>query len=108
MNLKELYQKLRTLGIPCAYHHFDKSEKVSPPFVVYFDEEGESISADAKNFGMRRDVRVELYNEQNAPKLEKDVETLLDGIAYDKTRLWLSDEEIYMVVYEFELIEKER
>ncbi len=104
MGLDELYEKLKTLGIPCAYHHF--IQKVSPPYVVYIDDESESISADAKNFGLRRYVRVYLCTEDSMPDLEARLEAVLDGCAFDKTKLWLDSEEMYQVSYDLELIEK--
>ena len=48
---------------------------------------------------------VELYNTKKDFKLEEKLENILDEmkLIYDKTETYISDEDIYMISYDFKL-----
>ena len=35
MTEKEVFQMVKSIGLPAAYHHFDEGQSPEPPFVVY-------------------------------------------------------------------------
>ena len=51
------------------------------------------------------DMVVELYNTKKDLKLEEKLENILDEmkLIYDKTETYISDEDIYMISYDFKL-----
>ena len=50
-------------------------------------------------------VHIELYTDLKDPELEQRVEAVLDerGIFYDKTEVWIESEQLYEVLYQFEM-----
>ena len=105
MTLSRLYEMLKTVGLPVAYHHFSKPTK--PPFIHYFTASAQSIGADYKNFGERMRVSIDLCTEKRDMELEKRVEQVIDGYSYEKYQLYLDDENIYQTTYEIDIIVKE-
>ena len=50
-------------------------------------------------------VRIELYTDIKDPEIEELVEAVLDkhGIFYDKSEVWIDSEEMYEVMFSFEI-----
>lgn len=80
---------------------------VSPPYVVYLEEDrvwGGDFSLDFIN----RELRVELYS----PRIDREAEGRLErlfaasGQEYDKERVYIHSQRYYMTVYELEFMEK--
>ena len=51
-------------------------------------------------------VKLELYTDRKDPKSEQIIEAFLDFAQFEKSEDYISDEELYMVVYEFDIFEK--
>ena len=49
-----------------------------------------------------------LVTSKKDPVLEKKVEAAIDGMPYDKTELWLPEQKLLEITYDFLNIEKER
>lgn len=94
---------LANTGLPVAEIKFN-NKNIAPPFVVY-TESCQIRGADEKNCIAERDIRVELYCIKISPAIEGKVEALLDKIPYNRERLWIAEEGIFMTVYEFSLVE---
>ncbi len=84
---------------------------IKPPqitYAVYFDE-FEARGSDDKNLLEEHDCTIEMYSyaldEQSQMKIENALNA--SGIAYRKaSHQFLEDEQLYMVVYEFDYITK--
>lgn len=101
MTHKELYDLLNTLGIPCAYNHFEG--KVDPPFVAYTSISPEVFNADDYNYSMDSNYQVELITEKKDLTLEGRIEALFNGnhIPFEKMDdVWDDSERIYIITYE--------
>ena len=51
-------------------------------------------------------IRDRLYTDQKDPMSEQTVEALLNFTQFEKSEDYISDEELYMAVYEFDIFEK--
>lgn len=103
--MNNLFNNLKQLGIPVAYHHFVNRTTPTIPYLVYYSEGSEKILADNKIHWKTLDIVVELYNTKKDLKLEEKLENILDEmkLIYDKTETYISDEDIYMISYDFKL-----
>lgn len=104
MKCDEILKRLRRLNIPAAYSHFNK--KPSIPFVVYTIPDGENYGADDMNMLQRRTVRIELYTDCKDEQLENKVADLFNTYEISRYEDYLEDQQLYMVVFEFETITK--
>lgn len=102
MKHKEIYDLLKTLGIPVAYDHFDSNKKVQPPFIVYREQAPDTFKADGIVYYRPYEFEIELITEKKDVSLEGQVETLLTNnkIPYDIVNdVWDEDERIYHSFY---------
>jgi hypothetical protein len=89
----------------------DRSLKPPPfPYIIIMvseDRRGDDIT----NCGiLEQNVTLELYSGKMDTAAEKKIENALDEIEkdYTKRRTWIDEEKMYMTVYTFYVIEKER
>ena len=108
MTYSEIVGMLEETGLPAAYDHFSEGESPDPPFICFLFPGSDNFSADGKVYMKIRNVNVELYTDIKDPELEQTLETVLDrhGIFYQKTEVWIEDEKLYEVLYQFETEEK--
>lgn len=92
---------LETAGEPVAETCFPPGEAPALPYVVFLDSIGYG-GADTKNALLRHSLVVERYS--NTADENSALENLFDAAAlkYTKDRQWLSDEECYLTIYDFE------
>ena len=103
MKHKELYDLLKTLGIPVAYDHFDSNKNVNPPFVVYREIAPDTFKAEDITYYRPYDYEIELVTSVKNPTLEETIENLFttNKIPYNKEdEVWDDDEKIYHNFYE--------
>lgn len=104
MELEEIYEKLKTLGIPVAYYKFEKPQNL--PFAVYFEAGGEVEGADNYNLFRRKNIAVELYTAKKDVSLERRLENLFRDTELEKSAdTYLKDEKMFMTAYTFETIQ---
>lgn len=104
MELKEIRDRLLSLGLPVAYLRFKKAQKL--PFIVYYESDTEIKGAD--NFNLYRDVEItiELYTEDKDPQLERRLENLFREVEIDKEGdTALENEEMLLTVFSFRTIQ---
>lgn len=101
---EKILKMLRTLNIPSAYSHFNKPPSV--PFVVYTIPESRRYGADNLNMLQSSTVRVELYTDHKDIQLENRVADLFREYEIDSYETYISDQQLYQVVFEFEIITK--
>lgn len=106
MNLTqaELYQALKSLGMPVAYGSF--TSPVSPPFITYQFAYSNDIIADNVNYIEVSNFQIELYTAKKDLTAEKLVQDKLKelGLPYSKIEIFLEEEKLYQVIYEIQLI----
>lgn len=104
MTHNEIVEMLEETNLPIAYDHFAEGESPDPPFICFLFPGSDNFSADGKVYLKIRNVNVELYTDLKDPELEERLETVLDrhGIFYQKSEVWIEEEKLYEVLYQFE------
>ena len=102
--MSELYELLKELKMPVAYHHFIKAK--SPPFIVYYRVNSRNFVADDTVYKKTNIYRIELYTKQKDVNKEIEIENLLDrsGIIYEViSESYIESEKIYQAIYEINI-----
>jgi len=104
MTLEELYQALKSIGLPVAYRAFKAPQK--PPFIVYFFAYKSDMMAENQNYVEIDNFQIELYTEDKDEATEKLVESKLKelGLPYSKTENPEQSEGLLQLIYEIQLI----
>ena len=105
MTHKEVIKMMKEMKLPFAYDHFVEGESPKPPFLVFLYPGSKNFAADGKVFFKVNKLNIELYTDLKDVKLEAKVEAVLDehGIFYEKSEVWIESENLYEVLYQFEL-----
>lgn len=104
MKCKEIYERLKRLEIPVAYSHFNDPPNI--PFVVYTASDKERHGADDVNLLENITVRIELYTDYKDEECEDAVASLFDEYEMDISESYISDQQLYQVVFEFTITNK--
>nr|DAI84597.1 MAG TPA: tail completion protein [Caudoviricetes sp.] len=96
---------LEQIGLPFAYDHFAEGESPDPPFICYLIPNSDNFSADGKVYYKINEIHIELYTDCKDLSAEQKVEAVFDehGIFYEKTEVWIESENLYEVLYTFEM-----
>lgn len=96
---------LEQIGLPFAYDHFAEGESPDPPFICYLIPNSDNFSADGRVYYKINEIHIELYTDCKDLSAEQQVEAVLDehGIFYEKTEVWIELENLYEVLYTFEM-----
>lgn len=110
MTEQEVYQMVKSTGMPVAYHHFEEGQSPDPPFMVYLYPGTNNFSADGIVFQGVNQLDLELYTDKKDLDAEKKVEAVLKkhGFFYEKTETYLETEKMYEVLYEMEVLINEQ
>lgn len=106
MKLDEIYKRLQKINIPIAYNHF--RESVKPPYITYYEDGGQNYGADCMNLLRKRNVVINLFTKKKEPELEVQIEKLINDFETDVSEIYILDEDLVMITYKFETIEKIR
>ena len=108
MEIKDLAALMKSQKYPAACHHFKNA--VKPPFIVYYEENGQIRGGDAKNCIIEQDFTVELYTDRLSEETETEVMRLLEtlGVEYEWSRVWIESEKLYQTAFSFHTVEKRR
>lgn len=103
--MEKIVEILKTIGMPFAYDHFAEGESPEPPFICYLIPNSDNFSADGKVYYKINEIHIELYTDCKDLSAEQQVEAVLDehGIFYEKTEVWIESENLYEVLYTFEM-----
>lgn len=106
MTEQEVYQMVKSIGFPVAYHHFEEGQSPDLPFLVYLYPESNNFSADGIVYQKITELDIELYTDKKDLNAEKKIETVLkkNGFFYNKTETYLDTEKMYEVLYEMEVV----
>ena len=93
-------------NLPVAYDHFAEGESPEPPFLIFLFPRSNNFAADDTVYAKINELHFELYTDRKQPDIEARVEAVLDGhgIFYDKSEVWISDENLYEVLYSMEVL----
>lgn len=107
LKLQNLCAALKATGFPVAFHHFDtKMPPKSIPYICYLTEGDDRILADDTMYCIKTPVRIELYSKKPDFEAQAAVAKQLQklGLIYSKDETWIEKEQIYLTIYETELI----
>ena len=98
-----LVKIIEEMGIPFAYDHFAEGESPDPPFLCYLLPGSDNFAADGRIYYKMSEVRIELYTDFKDVSLEEKVTAVLDnhGIFYEQSEVWIEEEKLYEVAFEF-------
>lgn len=108
MTQAELFQTLKALGMPVAYHHFSAPPKT--PYIVYLVADADAYGSDDRNEIKRTGYTIELYTDYKDPASQQVVENMLDnkGINYLLYETHIESENMYQAAYHVEFTTKIR
>lgn len=103
MSERELYEMLKTLGLPVAYDHFVEAPgaSVQPPFILYKIDSTTNFKADDRTFSKSHQYIIDLVTDKKDVDLEETLEDLLDQnyLPYDKEEDYIESEKIFQIRY---------
>ena len=103
MKHKEIFNLLKTAGIPVAYNRFESNKNITPPFMVYREISSDTFKADGITYYRPYEYEIELITEKKDVGLQETIEKLLSDnlIPYDlEAEVWDEEEKIYHNFYE--------
>ena len=103
MTQDELYNLLKSTGLPVAYHHFKNPPNL--PYIIYLFTYSDNFGADNKVYSKISNYLIELYSDKKDLVNEKLIEDLFDNnnIYYEKSEVYIENEEMYQVIYEIQI-----
>lgn len=106
MTQTELYDALKTLGMPVTYSHFREPPK--PPYINYLFSYSGDLMADNQNYLPISNYQIELYAKQKDPVSEQKLQGLFSSLRlpYSKFETYIESEKIRQVVYTIQIIEE--
>lgn len=106
MTEREVFQIVKSIGFPTAYHHFEEGQEPEKPYLVYMSPGTNNFAADGTVYQGINQLDIELYTERKELEAEKRVEAVLKehGFFYEKTETYLESEKMYEVLYEMEVL----
>lgn len=106
MTYQEVYEMLKSTGLPVTYLSWQIGSVPALPYIVYYYPNSDDFIADNINYQKINALNVELYTKNKDFATESLVEAILsqNSLVYEKTETWLEDEEMFQILYETEVI----
>ena len=106
MTYRQIVEMLEDTRIPFAYDHFSEGESPTTPFICFLLPKSDNFAADDNVYQKIVELNIELYTDSKQPDAEAIVERVLDNwnMVYDKSEVWIPDEELYEVLYTTEVV----
>ena len=104
MTYKEIKSMLGNIGLPVVYDHWPENKAPNPPYICFFFPGDNDFIGDNSNYAKIRELTVQLYTDQKDFELEETVEQALSAFVYDRYEEFISDENLYLVSYEMEVL----
>lgn len=106
MTYEDIKTMVAGIGLPWAYYEFEEDTAEAPPFICYFFPERDDFFADNCNYSKIETLRIELYTAEKDFDTEDLVEAALQGagLTYTAAEERIDDEQMYLKVYEMEVI----
>lgn len=107
MTYEQVSSMIAAVGLPFAYDHFtEETTPGGPPFICFFFEGDNDLSADNTNYQKIRPLVLELYTDNKDFELEETVETALNAaeLVYSRDEAYIESERMYMVTFRADII----
>lgn len=103
MTQTELYNHLKSIGLPIKYSHF--TDIPPPPYITYVFAYSNDLIADNINYHPISNFQVELYTNKKDLASEKLVEDKLKELElpYLKLETYLDSEKVFQIIYEVQI-----
>nr|DAH24344.1 MAG TPA: hypothetical protein [Caudoviricetes sp.] len=106
MTIHEIKKKALELGVNYAYGSFNSNDNVNLPFLTGRIDNDSNFSADNKVYYKNHNFILELTTQKKDISLEQKIEEkIIHDIYYEKSESDNPDENIYTVMYSFEIEE---
>ncbi|QNO14924.1 hypothetical protein HYG86_09130 [Alkalicella caledoniensis] len=104
MDINNLEQELKSLGMPVAYLTF--KNKTLPPFITYLFTNDSDVKADNQNYAEISNYQIELYTSKKDKEKERLIQEKLKELelSYSKSETYITSEKMHQVVYSIQLI----
>lgn len=104
MTLEEFRALLSEIGIKVVYQDIQKQQ--APPYIAYFEEDAETITANGIVVAVVHDVEVHLITEARDANLEEQLESKLEqaGLVWERSLNYDSKQGIFDIVYSISLV----
>lgn len=105
MTLDEVFNLLKSTNLPVTYFKWGKKVPALP-YLVYYYPSNDDEFADGTNWIDVKQLNVELYTDNKNFELEKKIERIFkdNDLSFMKSESYISDENMYEVLYEMEVI----
>lgn len=102
--IKDFKVLLEQSGIPFRYFEW-KTKPKAFPFGAFVFVSRTALKADGGNYYSTDRIRVELYCDKKDIAAENALEAVFDenGIVYEKSEEYISDEKMFEIIYETEI-----
>lgn len=102
MTYKEVAAMIAGTQIPFAYNHFEEGAAPPPPFICFYYEGSQDLSADDTNYQKIRPLTLELYTDNKDFSTEGKVEAALNGagLVFSRSETFIDSERLYEVVFQ--------
>lgn len=106
MTNQKVFEMVKSIGFPTAYHHFEEGQEPEKPYIVYLYPGTDNFAADGIVYQAINELDIELYTAKKDIEAEKKVEAVLKehGFFYEKTETYLTSEKMFEVLYETEVL----
>lgn len=100
MTHEEIYNVLKTTGLPVVYAHYRVKQTPDLPYIVFDYPTRSDEYADNQNYAHIVDMEVYLYTPEKDLELEHDVETVLSQYwTYAKQSDYYDGEDVQETIY---------
>lgn len=108
MTYEQINAMIGSVGLPCAYDHFDKDDvnrPDGPPFICFLYPLNNDPVFDDRNYVQIEQLQIELYTDNKDFAYETAIEDVLNAndLPFDKDCTYLDDEHMYMTTYTTEV-----
>lgn len=106
MTYQGIAQMVESIGLPCAYSHFEDDTVKAPPYICWIYPNNADFYADNSNYQTIELVQLELYTKTKSISWESAVEAVLSGygISWAKNSGYLDDEQMNMTTWQFDVV----
>lgn len=105
MTYEEIKQMLLELGLPVAYWNFDEEEVPAAPYIIFSMPESDNLAADGKVYQKVNKLYIELYVNSKSPRIEAQLEELMDahGLFYNRQEYYIEKDKMFEELYTLEV-----
>ena len=105
MTYEEIKQMLLELGLPVAYWNFDDEEVPAAPYIIFSMPESDNLAADGKVYQKVNKLYIELYVNSKSPRIEAQLEELMDahGLFYNRQEYYIEKDKMFEELYTLEV-----